>query len=240
MTLPRLLLLITLLGSLYTSVQAQVLTPADNGPYPLRYAERDPKWVIKLAPLALFDPDNTIQLGVERLLGQQHAVQVEFGYGWQGINLWQNSQNRRYSDREVWRGRAEYRYYFNRDATPVGPYVAAEGFYKRVNARESGTTGIGCETGLCQYYRMFTLPVSKDVWGGHVKIGRQFSISPDDRLLIDFYTGLGIRKSNVERFGRPSGVYYYGSAGYSLFDAFSPQTYAVLSVAYGFKIGYSL
>ena len=246
MTLPRLILLFTLLASLTATVQAQVLTPAnESDPYPLRPAERDPKWVIKFAPLTLFDPDNTVQVGVERLLGQQHAVQVEMGYGWQGINLWQNSQNRRYSDREVWRGRAEYRYYFNRADAPVGPYVAAEGFYKQVNARESGTTGIGCGTNdatfrPCQYYRMFTSPVSKNVWGGHIKIGRQFSISPDDRLLIDIYTGLGFRRSNVERFGRPSGVYYYGSAGYSLFDAFSPQTYAVLSVAYGFKIGYSL
>jgi len=87
---------------------------------------------------------------------------------------------------------------------------------------------------------LFTAPMSKHVWGGHIKIGRQFSLSPDNRLLLDFYTGLGYRRSNVERFGRPSGVYYYGSAGYNLFDAFTPQPYPVISVAWGFKIGYSL
>jgi Protein of unknown function (DUF3575) len=157
------------------------------------------------------------------------------------MNLWQNSQNKRYSEREVWRGRVEYRYYLNRSYAPIGQYVAAEGFYKQVNARESGTIGVGCPTGQCQYYQLFTSPVSKYVWGGHVKFGRQFSISPNDRLLIDVYTGLGFRRRRVERFDRPAaGLYYYESAGYNLFDAFSPQTYAIISMVYGFKIGYSL
>jgi hypothetical protein len=200
----------------------------------------DRNWVVKFAPLSLFDPDNTVQFGVERLLGRQHAVQAEFGYGPQGMNLWQNNQNRRYSSREVWRGRAEYRYYMNRDEGLIGPYVAVEGLFKQVNARESGTIGIGCETGMCQYYQMFTAPVSKSVWAGHIKIGRQFSVSPNDRLLIDFYTGLGFRRSHVERFGRPGGVYYYRSAGYNLFDTFTPQTHAVVSMSYGVKIGYTL
>ena len=235
MSLRRLIFVFTLLGSLTT--QAQTLT---TNPDQSTHNEPDRNWVVKVAPLSLLDPDNTIQIGVERLLGRQHAVQAEFGYGWQAINLWQNSQNTRYSGREVWRGRVEYRYYFNRANEPIGPYVAVEGFYKQVNARESGTTGVGCETGQCQYYQLFTALVSKHVWGGHVKIGRQFSLSPDNRLLLDFYTGLGYRRSNVERVGRPSGVYYYGSSGYNLFDAFTPQPYPVISVAWGFKVGYSL
>lgn len=226
---------------LSASVQGQTLrSNPDQATTRLDERTGDRNWVVKFAPLSLLDPDNTVQFGAERLLGQQHAVQAEFGYGPQGMNLWQNTQNKRYSSREVWRGRAEYRYYMNQNEGVIGSYVAVEGFYKQVNARESGTIGVGCGTGACQYYRVFTAPVSKYVWGGHIKIGRQFSISPNDRLLIDFYTGLGIRRSRVERFGRPTGVYYYGSAGYNLFDAFSPQTYAVVSMAYGFKIGYSL
>lgn len=227
-----LLLLSTLTG------QAQSLTPnPDSLGYP---SDRPRRWVVKFAPLSLFDPDNTIQVGAERLLSRQHTVQAEFGYGWQGLNLWQNSRSTRYRDREVWRGRVEYRYYFNRTGAPIGRYVAAEGFFKQVNARESGTAGIGCETGLCQYYRLFDEPVRKYVWGGHVKIGRQFALTPDDRLLMDFYAGLGFRRSRVERFALPTSQYYYESAGYTLFDAFSPRQYAVVSVAYGIKIGYSL
>lgn len=235
MSLRHLLPVLTLLGSLTAPAQ-QI---ADDPDQSIR-RERVPRWVVKLAPLSLFDPDNTIQVGLERRLGSRHALQGEFGYGWQGMNLWQNNQSSRYSDREVWRGRAEYRYYLGPPGGPIGQYVAVEGFYKQVNARESGTVGIGCETGNCRYYRLFSDPVSKYVWGGHIKFGRQFSLTPNDRLLFDIYVGLGFRRSRVERTQLASGVYYYGSAGYTLFDAFSPRNYAAVSVAYGFKIGYAL
>ena len=227
-------MVVLLLASL--AAQAQ---PLRDDPDQSTRAPQVRNWVVKFAPLSLFDPDNTVQFGIERLLGGQHGVQAEFGYGWQGMNLWQNSQNHRYSRREVWRGRLEYRYYVNRASAPIGQYVAVEGFYKQVNALESGTAGIGCQTGLCQYYQLFTSPVSKYVWGGHVKFGRQFSVLPSDRLLVDVYTGLGFRQRQVGRFGQPNGVYYYESAGYNLFDAFSPQTYAIISMAYGIKVGYS-
>lgn len=202
---------------------------------------RERAWVVKVAPLSLFDPDNTIQFGVERWLGGRHALQAEFGYGWQSINLWQNSQNQRYSDREVWRGRAEYRYYYHPTSRLGGSYFAVEGFYKQVNALESGTYGVGCQSGPCQYYRIFREPVQKYVWGMHAKTGRQFALTPDDRWLMDIYVGLGFRKSEINRYERPSSsAYFYESAGYSLFDAFSPRPYPVVSLAYGFKIGYAL
>ena len=88
MSLRRSLLAFTLLGSLVT--QAQTLTPNPDQSTITKptYNEPDRNWVVKVAPLSLLDPDNTIQIGVERLLGRQHAVQAEFGYGWQAINLW--------------------------------------------------------------------------------------------------------------------------------------------------------
>src|SRR5919202_6575111 len=105
----RTLLLWTLAGSSLS--QAQTIVP--NPDSSVSRKEPGSAWVIKFAPLSLFDPDNTIQFGIERRLGNRHGIQAEFGYGWQGMNLWQNSQNKRYSNREVWRTRAEYRYYFN-------------------------------------------------------------------------------------------------------------------------------
>ena len=197
-------------------------------------------WVVKLAPLSLFDIDNTIQFGLERLVSQHGAVQVEFGYGWQGLNLWQSSQNERYSNREIWRGRVEWRHYLNKTNQPRGRYMAVEGFYKQVNVRESGTVGVGCTAGPCQYYQLFSSPLQKYVWGGHVKFGSQMTpIRGKNRLLLDMYVGLGFRRRMIERF-QPSGdSFYYRSAGYTLFDSFSGTSYTLISLSYGARLGWA-
>jgi hypothetical protein len=218
-------------------VRAQSIQPLPN-PEILNDPAR--RWVVKFAPLSLFDPDNTIQFGIERLFGQHNAVQFEGGYGFQGMNLWQSSQNTRYSHKEVWRSRVEWRYYLNKTDRPIGRYIAVEGFYKQVNVRESGTLGVGCTTGPCQYYQLFTTPLQKFVWGGHVKYGRQFPLIRDNnRLLADIYLGLGFRVRQIERFQEPNNQFYYGPGNFTLFDAFSPTPYALISVAYGAKIGYT-
>jgi hypothetical protein len=229
MKIVRLIGLLTLLVEL---ASGQGINPDPS--YTVRQ-EMTRHWVVKFAPFSLFDPSNTIQFGIERMLGQRQAVQLEFGYGWQGMNLWRNSQGSRYTDTEIWRGRAEWRYYWQ--GGPIGSYMAIEGLYKRINAFENGTIGIGCTNGPCQYYQLYSSPISKYVWAGHLKFGRQFRLSANNRLLGDFYGGLGIRGNTIERITQPDGFYYYQSRG--LFDLFSNSTYAVISVSYGMKIGYS-
>ena len=225
--------LIGLLTLLAGVAQAQVINP---DPLYATRQESARRWVVKFAPLSLFDPSNTVQVGIERMLGQRQAIQIEFGYGWQGLNLWRNSQSSRYSDTEIWRGRAEWRYYWR--GGPIGSYMAVEGLYKRINAFEHGTVGIGCTNGPCQYYQLYTSPISKYVWAGHLKFGRQFRLSPNnDRLVGDFYGGIGVRGNTLDRTFQPDGFYYYQSSG--LFDLFSSTRYAVISVSYGMKIGYS-
>lgn len=204
------------------------------------HTEPSRQWVVKFAALSLFDPDNTIQFGVERLFGQHNAVQLELGYGFQGMNLWQYTQNERYSNREVWRSRLEWRYYFTPTQEPRGRYIAIEGFYKQVNVRENGTVGVGCYAGPCQYYQQFSAPLEKYVWGGHIKYGRQFRLVPENnRLLADIYLGLGFRRRTIDRFQRPDTSYYYGPGSYNLFDSFATTPYTLISIAYGAKIGYA-
>ena len=225
MTIVRLLAGLTLVFGRMLATEAQTLTPYPPG---ITHAEPMQRWVVKFAPLSLFDPSNTVQFGLERLLGQHQAVQVEFGYGWQGMNLWRSSQSSRYTDTEIWRGRAEWRYYWR--GGPIGSYMALEGLYKQVNAYEHGTIGVGCTTGPCQYYQRYSLPITKHVWGGHLKFGRQFSLMPSNRLLADVYGGLGVRWNTIERASRPDGLSYYQPGGFIVFDPFSSTPYAQISV----------
>ncbi|MBD2754200.1 DUF3575 domain-containing protein [Spirosoma validum] len=234
------LYLIGCLGLFLADILAAKAQSAPSLPLPSLDAEESQRWVVKFAPLSLLDPDNTVQFGAERLVGQRHGIQLELGYGWQALNAWRSTQNARYSDREIWRGRVEWRYYLHQTNRPVGQYVALEGFYKQVNVRENGTIGIGCTTGPCQYYQLFSAPLQKYVGGGHIKFGRQFVFSADNpRLLIDLYIGLGVRWRTIERAEKSVDSYYYYSSGYDVFNSFSETPYALISVAYGVKVGYS-
>lgn len=197
-----------------------------------------PKWVVKFAPFSLIDFSNTVQFAVERVVGQQQTIQAEFGYGWAGMNLWRYSKNSRYDHYETWRARAEWRFYWRRFQPPFGAYTALEGLYKQENAFETGTIGVAPDGGMPQYYRLYSLPISKQVWAMTLKFGRQFSFSSNNRLIGDFYGGIGFRTRDIHQPNRPDGYVYYASKGF-LVDPFSPNPPVSLNISYGFKIGYA-
>ncbi|GAB3919668.1 hypothetical protein [Larkinella terrae] len=177
------------------------LTPVMNRP---------PRWVVKFAPLALFDPDNTIQFGAERLFSTRHTVQAEFGYGWKAVNMYP-SRRRDYENFEVWRGRAEWRRYAGRyyrfrrphyANAPIGRYFAIETFFKQITALETTAVGRECVDGTCAYFEQGTFPIYRTVWGIHAKFGRQYvlTLPGDNRFLLDFYVGFGFRSLTPYRF----------------------------------------
>ncbi len=172
-----------------------------------------PRTVLKLAPLALLDQDATLQAGLEYRTGVRTAVQGELGYGWKGLSLFESDLDD-FVKAEVWRGRAEVRFYTGRYRTnrrkgiaikssfPLGNYWAIEGLYKQINVVKQDNL-----------YSRETAPqsafpgeligtqqrgISRYVLGSHLKIGRQFSsYEPQRRVftrtLLDIYIGAGIR-----------------------------------------------
>lgn len=215
-----------------------------------------PRWVVSLAPLALFDINNTVQLGIERMLGGRHSVLGEVGYGPAALNLYRSSL--RDGIRETWRGRAEWRIYTRRSRPssrqhlhqtifekPLGNYVALDLFYKQVNAVESGSVGRACEDGPCQYYQRFQARTVKYVGGAHIKVGKQVNLyipNENSRFVLDMYLGLGLRRRMIRQYGLPepedAGSYFINGNG--PFDNFWGDTPVAitLSMAYGFRLGY--
>ncbi|GAB3900676.1 hypothetical protein GCM10028803_23980 [Larkinella knui] len=216
------------LNGLAQSLLADTLTPVMN---------HSPRWVVKFAPLALFDVDNTVEFGVERLLGSRrsggrhsggrHSIQAEFGYGWRAINLYPNRREE-YEGFEVWRGRAEWRRYSGRyrsyrrphfATAPIGRYFAVETFFKQVTVLQNTSVGRECVDGTCAFFERGTFPMFRTVWGVHCKVGRQFVLTMpgENRLLLDFYMGLGFRSVTPYRFTnstnedvvRPSGIGFW-------------------------------
>ena len=199
------------------------------------------RWVIKAVPLFLFDPDNTVQFGVERTLGGRSSVQIEGGYGWPGFQY--NRDYYTYSNREVWRGRAEWRLYNRVSVRPRGSYLAIEGFYKQVNAIESGTIGRGCTNGFfgCQYFQQYRSLAQKFVVGGHIKWGHQFRL--DDNWLFDVYGGIGLRSVMFRRF-RPvfpdSNSYRSYDGPFNWSGLWGTDAPVLPTATLGFKIGYMI
>lgn len=259
----RLLPLAALLMGCWRTAMAQEPVVRDSD---VRYSDtvqiqslrHPPRWVVSLAPLALFDPENTVQVGVERLLGRQYSVLGEFGYGPAALNLWRSELTNNVL--ETWGGRAEWRIYTRRIQShsrwqpgrigrtvtrkPLGNYVAFDLFYKQSNASESGSVGRACEDGSCQYFQRFQSRVVKYVGGGHVKVGRQvllFNADDNSRLVMDLYMGLGIRRRLVRNYGLPEpedGGSYFFTDRNGVFNDILSDTSFRMSVAAGFRIGY--
>ena len=226
-----------LLGGLLLTAATAGAQPAVSPPDIPRQPDR--RWVLKFPFLSLLDIDNTVSLGAERLLGDHHAVQVEAGFGWLGINLAGQTQGNRYQTRDVWRGRAEYRYYVHPTAPGSGLYLALDGFYKKIDGLEAVTVGVGCATGNCQYYQYTTQHARKFTWGGHLKVGRQFSLSANGRLVGDLYVGLGARTRFIRRDTPPGTVYYTNDKLFEISTFRQPEG-TIPSLALGIKLGYRL
>lgn len=213
------------------------------------------RWVVSFNPLALFDPENTVQVGLERLLAGRHSVRGEFGYGPPGLNIWPLRLNNQ--DRETWRGRAEWRLYTRRSRLynrwqphrtviekPLGNYLAVDLYYKQTNANQSGNVGRACDDGSCQYFQRFQSRIVKYVGATHLKIGRQGNLYiPDEngRIIIDVYIGLGLRRRWVENYGLPEpedgGSYTFDNRN-GVFDDLLFDRPVRLSVTTGFQFGY--
>jgi len=173
---------------------------------------RTPRAVIKFAPLSLLDNDATVQGGLEYQTGIRTSVQGEFGYGRKGLSPFGGDLNS-FVQAEVWRGRAEVRFYSGRYRTnrrrgiafrsdfPLGNYWAIDGLFKQINVvkRDNLYSGdAASQTGSFVLIGTQQRLISRYVLGSHLKIGRQFAFyDPQRRVfsraLLDIYFGAGVR-----------------------------------------------
>ena len=215
---------------------------------------RTPRAILKLAPLSIMDQDATIQAGLEYRTGIRTSVQGEIGYGRKGLSPF-GSDLTEFVDAEVWRGRAEVRFYSGRYRTnnrrglavrsnfPLGNYWAIDGLFKQINVTDRAD----------EYPPVIDGSVSRNVWsmrtcryvlGSHLKLGRQFAFhDPQKRLfsrtLLDIYLGAGVRwNTNAVR---ETGQNPSEQCGCGIGRSFTNRGGQWLpSVTAGLKIGFAL
>ncbi len=201
--------------------------------------------VIKIAPLSLVDPYNTFQAGYEYVPRRGlWSVQAEAGYGNYRTNTDRALRRSFNTGRtrlmlENWRLRTEVRLYTEGYATrPVGFYVAGETMYRRSSWRGERSLGRECEDGVCAFFEIVPYTMHKDVLAFHGKAGGQVELFK--RLLIDLYTGLGMRYVWVH--SRQLGENDSLGENWWTFniDPGRPGRYRLVSASLGFKLGYLL
>lgn len=221
---------------------------------------RAPRAIIKFAPLSLLDQDATVQGGLEYRTGVRTSVQGEFGYGRKGLSLLHADLDR-FVNAEVWRGRAEVRFYNNRYRTnrrqniairsdfPLGNYWAIEGLYKQINLIDQVNTysaEVSSATGGYVLSGSQRVLISRYVLGMHVKIGRQFAFYDPyrrvfSRTLIDIYIGAGVREARNEVSSRPFNPFPTCGCGIGIGRSLTNEGTVILpSITAGLKLGFAL
>ncbi len=159
--------------------------------------------ILKITPLALFDLDNTVQIGLEvPLRNPAWTIQQELGYGHSAFNLWYGERIE-HPNRETWRSRTQLRYYF-RDQNRNSPYLAGEYLFKLNREKKYESVGMECANGQfgpCAYFQNRDTHLGRFVNAFHVKWGWQFPMGK--RMTFDTYVGGGIRALNVRYLGLP-------------------------------------
>lgn len=147
--------------------------------------------IIKVAPLSLFDYDNTLQLGIEVPLSKttnRMSFQQEVGYGHGRFNIWSQGDDF-LSNKQTWKFRSQLRFYLI--SKPIARmYLAGEYMFKNVRKWELREVS-PCTYGNCYPVVQQNVHFQKNVTALHVKLGWQFYFK--NRTTLDLTTGFGLR-----------------------------------------------
>ncbi|GHB65201.1 DUF3575 domain-containing protein [Persicitalea jodogahamensis] len=197
--------------------------------------------ILKITPLALFDLDNTVQVGLEvPMKNPAWTIQQEAGYGHSAFNLWYG-ERRQHPDRETWRFRTQIRYYF-RQQNQNSPYLAGEYLFKKNSEEKYESVGVDCTNGPfgpCAYFQNRATHLGRFVSAFHVKWGWQFPMG--ERMTFDTYVGGGIRSLTVRYLSLPENAQINNGRGFFDFRTDRPGRYGPLpSFSAGFHFGWRL
>lgn len=161
--------------------------------------------LFKISPLHLFDLDNGLSFGFEKIYKERKSWQVEAGYGNSNANFWialnENvNSSRDFKNFNNFRFRVEHRTYFrrNKNNAPLGTYYAFELMNKLVYRNSEILIGRNPIAGVPNYNELVNGKSQKLVFGFHPKIGKQFLLSPgqegmENSWFFDVFAGIGFR-----------------------------------------------
>jgi hypothetical protein len=200
--------------------------------------------ILKIAPLTIFDFDNTFEFAVEHRLGKQNrwTLSEQLGYGAGVANVWEENFG---NSREHFRAKMEARRYKKANGEMAGFYTAYELIFKQVNDNISRSVGRECESGPCTYFEDLNYPVSKYVVGTTAKIGYQHRFkdgnNKNTKFMFDFYVGLGLRRvmidHKIDGAAIQNNSWFFNEAWFGGFG-YADRAYNIPHGSFGIRFGY--
>lgn len=195
--------------------------------------------ILKFVPLAFFDIDNTVQLGVEvPLKDRRFTIHQELGYGHSVFNPWYINWDNELN-KQTFRSRSQFRFYFH-EWGAGRMYVAVEYLHKRVTAQQQMWAGVNCDGNQagCDYHELRDVKGSKIINALHTKVGWHFYLG--NRITLDLYVGGGLRLKSYNTTPDNVGRVQFGKYGW--FDDLDFWEDHVLypSLTTGFQLGIPL
>jgi hypothetical protein len=205
-----------------------------------------PHLILKIAPLTIFDIDNTFEFAAEHRLGKSNrwTLSEQIGYGAGVANVWDENYG---NSREHLRVKTEARRYKNNNGQMTGFYTAYELFFKQVNDKINRSVGRECGSGPCAYFENLDYPVSKYVAGTTIKIGYQLRFNDENKkkskFMFDFYVGLGLRRIMIDHKidgAATQNNSWFGNDGFFSFGSFGyvDRAYNIPHASLGIRLGY--
>jgi len=152
------------------------------------------------APLNLFDfVTPSMQIGYEKIFGQQIGVQIEGGYllnrSLIGASEWFSvTEDELTYKRTGYKVRAELKFYLN-TSKKAKPYVALEGYYTKCKLTITNESEIVKYVPTDTDYEYYYYINDKERIGANVKFGLKFFAGP--YVTIEPYAGLGVVKRKM-------------------------------------------
>lgn len=215
----------------------------------ISYSQKDSTFKnvnFKIAPLALWDFDNTLLLSLEHHLKKEWTMIEEFGYGRDSWNPWLFGQNN-FPDKTKIKARIEFRKYRKELPNFLGKYIAYDAYYKQVSGVFESVISHGCENGNCQYFEKSDFPIRKHVFGINIKSGEQTMLfggpKKNSKMTIDSFIGFGIRViiNNAKNELGQARIRNNGNS-FSIFNSglsFDDENYVLPNITLGIRIGFT-
>ena len=104
--------------------------------------------------------------------------------------------------------RTDIKYHFSkRRRSNADFFIAPEFHYKKVKTEREDQFGINCQNGQCPFFQNAIYTEVKKETGGLLKLGvlTPFPFVKNDQLLLEFYTGLGMKIQKISETNLPVG-----------------------------------
>ena len=219
-----LLFLLGCAGANFAQVADEPILSVEEAEQKAMEAERSKGQILlKLHPLGFLEPEGIAQVGLEYVLNPKTTVQLEAGYVYNGVPLFNELDGL-----SGYRVRGELRAYESPNF-----YIAVDLMFKNVIWSDSERVGRECtDFGNCSYWQDLEYQIRKRRVSYHIKLGHQDYLSK--RLVYDVFFGAGLRHVRSDRLGLPDDAQLPIRGAFLFSD---DSNYIFPSLTLGFKVG---